>query len=95
MRAVASGAARVHGAALDGDPQRVLQHCADESVDLLGRLPLGAQRHREAGDLRGGRLTRHHLVHSPGRVVGGERLTSQERGEQDGPGPLGHSVGPE
>ena len=52
--------------------RRLGQHLGRQTGDLLGRLPLGAQRDREGRDLHRGRLAGHHLAHRPRGVGGGE-----------------------
>ena len=46
--------------------RRLGEHLGGEAGDLLGRLPLGAQRDGEGGDLDRGGLAGHHLAHGPG-----------------------------
>ena len=85
VRAVAPGAAGVDRGAGHLDALGVVEHRGDQPGDLVGRLPLGAQRDDEAGDLGGRRLAEHHLLHGPGGVLGRQVLAPQEPRQQRGP----------
>ena len=66
VRPVAAGADHVHrpaAAPCTGTARR--QHAATRPGQLVRRLPLGAQQHRERGQLGRGGLAGHDLVHGP------------------------------
>ena len=90
--AVTAGADHVEQPAGDVDLGRLLIHRGDQSGDLLDGLTLGAQGHREAGDLGRGRLSGKDLPHRPGRLVGAEVGACHEGTQHLGPG--GHAVLP-
>jgi len=67
----------------DGDGER--QHRCRERLHLLDRLALGAKPEQERADLRLGGVALHHRGHRRGRVVGVERATVRQLGEDVGP----------
>ncbi len=76
------------------DVQRlgVRVHRLDEAGDLLDRLPLGSQRHHEAGDLRVRGLAAHEAVHRPRRVRGAQVPSAEQRAQYPGPGTVRRGV---
>jgi len=83
--APATGARRVEQvAALDPDRRRQRAHRAREALDLLLRLPLGAQRDEERRDLRVARVAGHDHAEDLGRLVGRQGATRGERLDRAG-----------
>src|SRR5690606_29093605 len=86
LGAVAAGADDVDRGAGHVDHVGVVVERPDAAGDLLDRLALGPQGHRETGDLRVGGLTAHDQVHRPGGVVGRQVTALQQAVQQGGPG---------
>ncbi|EOD60468.1 putative RNA-binding protein [Amycolatopsis vancoresmycina DSM 44592] len=84
--AVAAGADDVDGRPVQLDPPGVRQHRGRHPGDLLGRLALGPQRHREPGDPGRAGGAAHDLVHRPRRVLRGQIGARDQLFEQGWPG---------
>lgn len=64
----------------------VRQHDIGQPADLRDRLTLDPQRHEEAGQLDGGRLAPHDLVHGPLGLLQSEIRATHEDRQEVGPG---------
>ncbi len=67
------------------DEVGVGEHGVEHPRELLGRLPLGAQRDDEPDQLRGGRVTGQDRVHRRPGLLGRQVTPFEQLGEQAGP----------
>ena len=82
---ITAGAHDVEDAVGDRQPDRRLEHLVGQRLELGARLALGAEGHREAGDLRVGGLAVEDLSHRPPDRAGLEVAACGQGREDGGP----------
>ena len=82
---IAPGAHEIDGPTGDRHGGRAGEHRRHEAFELGGRLAFCPQQDREPGQLGGGRLTGHDLVHCPRRRSCVQEFPAHQRREQGGP----------